>query len=79
MRRCKWCVLGLAMCLILPGCAMMHEFRPHRMWRWNRGPAPSTNPFFSVTDPIPQLGQPGKFPEPVDAAADAAGMESTLQ
>ena len=57
MRRCWWCVLASAMCLVSSGCALMHDFRPHRMWRWNRGPAPSTNPFFSVSDPIPQWGQ----------------------
>lgn len=57
MRRCWWCLMATAMCLVFSGCAMLHDLRPHRMWRWNRGPAPSTNPFFSVSDPIPQLGR----------------------
>ena len=70
MRRFGWCVLASAMCLVFSGCALMHDFRPHRMWRFNRGPAPSTNPFFSVSDPIPQLGAPAEFPDPDSAATD---------
>lgn len=68
MRRFKWCVLASAMCVVFSGCAMMHDFQQHRLWRFNRGPAPSTNPFFSVSDPIPQLGESGEFPEPNGAA-----------
>lgn len=66
MRRFGWCVLASAMCLVFSGCAMMHDFRPHRMWRFNRGPAPSTNPFFSVSDPIPQLGEAAESLELAD-------------
>lgn len=57
MRRFGFCVLASALWLASSGCALMHEMQPHRLWRWNRGPAPSTNPFFSVSDPIPELGQ----------------------
>ena len=39
--------------VIFTGCALMHEVQPHRLWRYNRGPAPSSNPYFSVSDPIP--------------------------
>ncbi len=35
------------------GCALMHEMQPHRLWRWNRGPSHSSDPYFSVSDPIP--------------------------
>ena len=34
------------------GCALTHEAQPHRLWRFNRGPGPSSNPYFSVSDPI---------------------------
>lgn len=71
MRHFGWCVLASAMCLVFSGCAMMHDFRPHRMWRFNRGPAPSTNPFFSVSDPIPQLGEAA---ESLESTADAADL-----
>lgn len=57
MRRMGFCVLAGGLWLTSSGCALMHEMQPHRLWRWNRGPAPSTNPFFSVSDPIPKLGQ----------------------
>lgn len=57
MRRFRWCVLASAMCVVFSGCAMFHDLQQHRLWRFNRGPAPSTNPFFSVSDPIPELGQ----------------------
>ncbi len=79
MRRFGWCVLASAMCLVFSGCAMMHDFRPHRLWRFNRGPAPSTNPFFSVSDPIPQLGEPGEFPDPVNATVEPAGESLAVQ
>ncbi len=79
MRRFGWCVLTSAMCLFFSGCAMMHEFRPHRMWRFNRGPAPSTNPFFSVSDPISQLGESGDFPESVTLSVDPAGESLAVQ
>lgn len=57
MRRFGWCVLAWVMCVVFSGCAMFHDLQQHRLWRFNRGPAPSTNPFFSVSDPIPELGQ----------------------
>lgn len=42
------------------GCALMHELQPHRMWRWNRNPAPSSDPYFSVSDPLPEFVAPAK-------------------
>ncbi len=73
MRRLSFSVLAAGIWLTSSGCAMMHELQPHRMWRWNRGPAPSSNPFFSVSDPIPQLGEPA---ESLDLAEDAADSTS---
>lgn len=72
MRRFEWCVIVSAVCWVSSGCAMTHDLQPHRLGHWNRGPAPSTNPFFSVSDPIPQLGESGEFPEPVSASTDSA-------
>ncbi len=33
---------------------MMHELKPHRLWRFNRHPAPgrADSAFYSVSDPI---------------------------
>lgn len=76
MRRFGWCVLACGFWLVAPGCALMHEMQPHRLWRWNRGPAPSSNPFFSISDPIPQLGESREFPEP--DSADAAPSDESL-
>lgn len=56
MRSFRGCLLALAVCSATTGCAMMHDMQPHRLWRWNRGPAPSSNPFFSVSDPVAELG-----------------------
>lgn len=72
MRRFRWCVLTSAMWLVSSGCAMMHDLQQHRLWRFNRGPAPSTNPFFSVSDPIPQLGQAANSLELAEDAEDSA-------
>ena len=64
MRRFGCCAMVCGLWLSSSGCTLMHDLQPHRMWRWNRGPAPSTNPFFSVGDPIPELGQASQFPRP---------------
>jgi hypothetical protein len=72
MRRFGVCVLASGLWLTTSGCSLMHNLQPHRMWRWNRGPAPSTNPFFSISDPIPQLGQASEIPEPASVAQDFA-------
>ena len=73
MRRLSFRVLAVGLWLTSSGCAMMHELQPHRMWRWNRGPAPSTNPFFSVSDPIPQLGEAA---ESFDSSASSVETSS---
>jgi hypothetical protein len=75
MRRLSFSVLATGVWLASSGCAMMHELQPHRMWRWNRGPAPSTNPFFSVSDPIPQLGEPAESLDLPEETADSAGND----
>lgn len=72
MRRLSFSVLAVGLWLTSSGCSMMHELQPHRMWRWNRGPAPSTNPFFSVSDPIPQLGEAADSLDSVDVAAKSS-------
>lgn len=72
MRRFGLSVLAAGLWLTSSGCSLMHNIQPHRMWRWNRGPAPSTNPFFSVSDPIPQLGQASEIPDSASTASDSA-------
>ena len=72
MRRFGLSVLAAGLWLTSSGCSLMHNMQPHRMWRWNRGPAPSTNPFFSVSDPIPQLGPASEMFEPASATSDSA-------
>ena len=46
--------LVFAMSLTVSGCnsAFMHDLKPHRLWRLNRGPAPGRSTLFSVSDPI---------------------------
>ena len=58
------------------GCALMHEVQPHRLWRYNRGPAPSSNPYFSVSDPIPptasrSASESPRKTEPIEPALQA--------
>ena len=79
MRRFGLCVLAAGLWLTSSGCSLMHNLHPHRMWRWNRGPAPSTNPFFSISDPIPQLGQASEIPEPASAAPNFADERLAAQ
>jgi hypothetical protein len=67
MRRLGFTGLMGIVLLSSSGCAMMHELQPHRLWRWNRNPAPSSDPYFSVSDPIPQLGTPA---ESLDESSD---------
>ena len=72
MRRLSFRVLAVGLWLTSSGCSMMHELQPHRMWRWNRGPAPSTNPFFSVSDPIPQLGEAAESFDSIASSAETS-------
>ncbi len=53
MRRIGWMLIVGGMAANSLGCALMHDIQPHRLWRFNRGPSPSSNPYFSVSDPIP--------------------------
>ena len=55
MRRFTHIVVGGLFVVSLTGCALTHDLQPHRLWRFNRGPAPSSDPYFSVSDPIPPL------------------------
>ena len=76
MRRFAGMLVGGLIAVTSTGCALMHEVQPHRLWRFNRGPAPSSNPYFSVSDPIPQTalhragGAPRKT-EPTDLACQS--------
>ena len=54
MRRIGWMLVVGGIMMSSQGCALMHDVQPHRLWRFNRGPSPSSNPYFSVSDPIPQ-------------------------
>ena len=38
-----------------------------------------TNPFFSISDPIPQLGQSSEIPEPTGPASDSAAESLAAQ
>lgn len=31
----------------------LHDLKPHRLWRLNRGPGMSSEAYFSVSDPLP--------------------------
>lgn len=53
MRQIPLLIVVSAIALSQTGCAMMHDLQPHRLWRWNRGPAPSSDPYFSISDPVP--------------------------
>jgi ABC-type uncharacterized transport system auxiliary subunit len=51
-------VLILACCAAcLSGCNFLHELQPHRLWRLNRHPAPSSASYYSVSDPVPDLDE----------------------
>ncbi len=53
MRQIPLLIVVSAIAFSQTGCAMMHDLQPHRLWRWNRGPAPSSDPYFSISDPVP--------------------------
>jgi hypothetical protein len=44
-------ITGLAISF-LPGCGLLHELQPHRLWRWNYQDAPdrTSGALFSVPD-----------------------------
>jgi hypothetical protein len=49
MRPLKWWVTAVVLALLVSGCAsLMHDLKPHRLRRLNRGPAPSLDPEFSA-------------------------------
>ncbi len=37
---------------------VIHNLKPHRLWRLNRHPAPRRDVYYSVSDPIPELKSP---------------------
>jgi hypothetical protein len=54
----------------LTGCQLMHEFQPHRLHRWNRGPGMTSGAeaYYSVRDPVPTATPRADKPETVDLA-----------
>ena len=50
-RQLLWVALFALLPCFASGCKLMHELKPHRMWRWNRQPPPSTGRFYSQTMP----------------------------
>jgi len=76
MKKTRRCLIGaslLVAAVMSVGCAQIpdlspshvfHELKPHRLWRWNRGPAPSYDAYFSVPDVIVQ-------PQSVPAVTEA--------
>jgi len=55
LRRFGMCgLLGLLL-VCGTGCAtdLLHELKPHRLWRMNRQPPPPSIGNFSVSDPLP--------------------------
>lgn len=55
----RFLLIGL-LTISLTGCTNWwpHSLRPSQLWKLNRAPARNTNPFFSVSDPIPEQNQP---------------------
>ncbi len=78
MRSFNWILLGLVSCMISTGCALTHEAQPHRLWRFNRGPGPSSNPYFSVNDPIasPQQRATGWAPHKPNTGDTRASLDT---
>jgi len=54
VRRFAGLLLLVTLAVSLSGCALLHEFRFHRLHRWNRGEAlgGGTEAYFSVVDPV---------------------------
>lgn len=59
------------------GCEVLHELKPHRLHRWNRGPGMESGyeAYYSVPDPIPTTGnesaEPGEPPLDKDSSRAA--------
>jgi|GEM_PF-2325871 len=59
---------GVALCLVsgTVGCSLFpHQLQPHQLWKLNRGPAHSQDPFLSVHDDFespPASGEEGQDP-----------------
>lgn len=79
MRSLKGILLGFVVCLISTGCALTHEAQPHRLWRFNRGPGPSSNPYFSVSDPISEPSRRASVwtPSRLSSGGTVAPVDST--
>jgi hypothetical protein len=67
MRRWTSLILSILLVSQLAGCALLYELQPHRLRRWNRGPAPSIDPEFTTmrSFPAPSTLAPGAEPPPL--------------
>ena len=56
LRTAALCVAGLLCVVGGSGCQLMHELKPYRLQRWNRGTGMESgyDAYFSVTDPRAQ-------------------------
>jgi hypothetical protein len=71
-KSCRSLLLVMLFASMLCGCAnFMHELKPHRLHRWNRGPGPSVSPDFSQMDRQPYT-QVVRFSRPAKPAAMSA-------
>lgn len=67
IRKNTFAALLTVLALANAGCQLLpHDMKPHRLWRWNRGPAPSTERFYSGLDPDTPTA-PAQFDETSDA------------
>lgn len=76
MRQLKLFVLVVLLSAGQSGCSLFPEsMQPWQLWKYNRNPGPSVDPFFNVPDPI---GSQWKIPPKKDAADLQTGEEVTL-
>jgi hypothetical protein len=81
MRRVILCGTLALELVAMTGCTLLHELQPHRLWRLNRQPAPTSSANFSVSDPLPAdahavLRDPAALAEP--AAQSVAGTHTSF-
>lgn len=83
--------LTTAMLFTSTGCSLLHNLKPHRLWRLNRATnGMHTDAYYSVSDPIPprearssEAGVPESVStperrEPASAAPDASVYENRV-
>lgn len=61
-RRISLLMLVCGLCTTL-GCAVLHDLKPHRLQRLNRGPAVGSGALYSVADPsVPTVSRSQEDP-----------------